>query len=50
MQKIDKAWWQNVLANTENLREPIVLPQVFENEVDTLSELTVDIFRKLGER
>jgi hypothetical protein len=48
MQKIDKAWWQNVLANTENLREPIVLPQVFENEVDTLSELTVDIFRKLA--
>lgn len=48
MQKTDKAWWQNVLTNTANLREPIVLPNVFENEVGTLSELTVDIFRKLA--
>ena len=47
MQKTDTAWWQQVLADTANLREPIVLPNVFENEVDDLSELTVDIFRKL---
>jgi hypothetical protein len=48
MQKIDKAWWQNVLTNTANLREPIVLPNVFEDEVETLSNLSVDIFRKLA--
>lgn len=47
MQNLDTTWWKNVLASTQNLREPIVLPHVFEEEVATLSDLTVDIFRQL---